>query len=167
MSFSKVNLLDLDLNPFKMIGKQWYLLTVGNSESYNTMTASWGQMGETWGVPTFTCMIRPSRYTYEFIEKDDYFTISFFGDEQKQALGFCGSHSGRDFDKAKETGLTPEFIDGTTTFAEANLVFICKKIYADNIESDLFLDKSKLKFYDSDPFHKLYIGEIIATYKKD
>ena len=87
------------------------LLTGGNMESFNTMTASWGQLGVLWNKNVLTCYIRPNRYTYEFVENGEFFTVSFLGEEYRKALAFCGSHSGRDCNKITETGLTPVELD--------------------------------------------------------
>ena len=107
MAFRKIDISELSFNPFDKIGKQWMLLTGGNKEKYNTMTASWGQLGVLWNKNVLTCYVRPTRYTYGYIEDNECYTASFLGEEFRNALSFCGSHSGRDCDKAKETGLTP------------------------------------------------------------
>ena len=124
MGFVKTDIYDLQFNPYKLIGKDWFLLTSGNKSEYNTMTASWGQTGVLWNMPVFTTVVRSNRKTFELIEKNEFFTISFFSEKYRSALSFCGSHSGRDCDKAKETGLTPCEIDGTTAFEEADMVFV-------------------------------------------
>ncbi|MDD6279252.1 MAG: flavin reductase [Ruminococcus sp.] len=166
MSFKKVDLSELSINPFNLIGKQWMLLTGGNMENFNTMTASWGQLGVLWNKNVLTCYIRPNRYTYEFVENGDFFTASFFGEEYREALKFCGAHSGRDCDKAKEAGITPAEFDGSVGFEEAQLVLVCKKLYSGGIREDAFLTDDGLyaKFYGSDPLHKAYIAEITAAY---
>ena len=156
----------LDFNPYKKIGKEWFLVTAGDESGWNTMTASWGFAGVMWGKNTFTTVIRPQRYTKEFIDKAEYFTISFFKEDYKKALSFCGSHSGRDCDKAKETGLTPIFTDGTTAFAEASMYFVCRKLYAQDMDISL-LDKECHKWYDKDAVHKAFIGEIVKAYVKE
>lgn len=166
MSMKKVDISTLDLNPFAAIGKDWALVTAGNAGSYNTMTVSWGGMGVIWGKNVFTAVIRPQRYTFEFIEREEYFTVSFFGGEQREALSFCGSHSGRDYDKAKETGLTPVEVDGTVGFSEAKLTLVCKKLYRHQLEKKDFLDNSNDKWYDND-YHYAYVGEICAAYVKE
>ena len=158
----------LDMNPFTKIGKDWALLTAGSKKKCNTMTVSWGGLGVLWGTPSATIYIRPQRYTREFIEKNELFTISFFKSEYKKILSFCGSHSGRDCDKAKETGLTPIEIDGTTSFEEAELILVCRKKYSQNMTADSFLDKSLLeKWYPNNDLHTVYIGEIITAYQND
>ena len=96
----------LTFNPFTSLSKDWALVSAGTPEKSNTMTVSWGMLGELWGKDVVTVFVRPQRYTYEFMEKYDNFTLSFFGSEYRRALSFCGSKSGRDFDKAEECGLT-------------------------------------------------------------
>ena len=107
MSFTEIKAEELKDNPFDLIGKQWMLITAGNEEKCNTMTASWGGVGIMWGKPTATAYIRDSRYTKEFVDREDYFTLAFFGEEHREALNLCGRVSGRDEDKIKEAGLTP------------------------------------------------------------
>ena len=163
-----IDIKSLEFSPFVKIGDEWALVTAGSSENYNTMTVSWGGLGVLWGVPSATIYIRPQRYTHEFVEKNELFTISFFKSEYKKTLSFCGSHSGRDCDKAKETGLTPIELDGTTSFEEAELILVCRKKYSQDMTADSFLDKSLLeKWYPNNDLHTLYIGEIIAAYQKD
>ncbi|MBQ1339826.1 MAG: flavin reductase, partial [Ruminococcus sp.] len=156
MSFKKINLSDLSFNPFSKIGKEWMLLTAGNKDSFNTMTASWGQLGVLWSRNVLTCYIRPNRYTLEFVEKSEYFTASFFGEEYRKALSYCGSHSGRDCDKVKETGLTPAEIGKTMTFAEADMVFVCRKLYTYDMQESGFVTDEGIaeQNYSSAPYHK-------------
>jgi len=169
MALRKIDISELSFNPFDKIGKQWMLLTGGNKEKYNTMTASWGQLGVLWNKNVLTCYIRPNRYTYEFIDKDECFTASFFGEEYRNALSFCGSHSGRDCNKAKETGLTPAEIDGCMTFAEAELVLVCRKLYSYDLQESGFLTDDGIpgKFFSSDPYHRAYISEIVGVYVRE
>lgn len=166
MQFKEFDPLSADINPFKLIGKDWTLITAGDETSYNTMTASWGGMGVMWGKNVIECVIRPSRHTINFVENSDFFTLSFFGEEYRDALKFCGANSGRDCDKAKETGLVPWYTDGTVAFEQANLVFVCRKLYAQELDTDLFTDKSCLKWYEKDGIHKAFVGEIVKAYKK-
>ena len=97
----------IDRNVFQLIGSDWMLITAGTPESYNTMTASWGGMGVLWGKNVCFCFIRPTRHTYQFIEKADVFSLSFFEERYRGALEICGTKSGRDIDKAAATGLIP------------------------------------------------------------
>ena len=167
MLFKETELACLQFNPFDLIGKDWFLLTAGDEFGYNAMTASWGGVGFIWRKNVFTCVVRPTRHTFSFIENADTYSICFFEESYRSALQFCGTKSGREFDKAKETGLTPCFIDGTTVFEEAKLVFVCKKLYAQPLDESAFVDKSLLELYDGEAFHKTYVGEIIKAYTKD
>lgn len=150
-------------NVFKMIDKDWMLVTASDREgkAFNTMTASWGGMGILWGKPVAFVFIRPQRYTYEFTEQSDRMTLSFFGGEQKEALKICGTKSGRDCDKIKEAGLTPVNVgEGLYSFEEATAVVQCRKIYADTVKKENMLDMSIMKNYQNNDFHKLYVCEI-------
>lgn len=166
MNFEELDLFAADINPFRLIGKEWMLITAGGNDSYNTMLASWGGLGVMWGKNVAECMIRPSRRTLGFVESNELFTLSFFDEEYREALNFCGTHSGRDYDKAKETGLVPWFTDGTTAFEQARLVLVCRKLYSQDIDTNLFIDKSCLKWYEKDGVHKVFVGEIVKAYIK-
>ena len=124
--FKTVEIKDLQFNPFTLIDKEWMLITAGNEQKCNTMTASWGGLGELWKHYVSFIFVRPQRYTLEFIEKEDYYSLCFFDESYRKALSFCGSHSGRDYDKCKETGLTPVFDEAAPYFAEAKIVLICR-----------------------------------------
>ncbi|MCD6578127.1 flavin reductase [bacterium] len=153
-------------NVFDLIGNKWMLITAGNKENFNTMTASWGGFGRLWNKNVATIYVRPTRYTYRFLEEEPSFTLSFFQKEHKDILKFCGSHSGRDHNKIKETGLTPLFIqDNLVGFKESYLIISCKKIYFDDLDPKNFLDKRINNEYEND-YHRIYIGEILNCYLK-
>ena len=164
---NKIDIKQLQGNAVSMFDDKWCLITAGNKDSYNTMTASWGAMGELWNKDVCFIFIRPQRYTLEFTEREEYFTLSFFSDEYKKALTFCGRNSGRDCDKAKETGLTPVEIDGSMSFEESEIVVVCKKLFSQDIDPEGFIDKSlDSKNYPDKDYHKMYVGEIVACYVK-
>lgn len=166
-NFKEINALELNQNSFKLIGKDWMLVTAGTEEKYNTMTASWGGVGILWNKNIAFSFIRPQRYTIEFMENNDYYTLSFFTDEYKKELTFCGRNSGRDCDKAKETGLTTLFNEQAPYFEQAKLVLVCKKLYVQDMTSDSFIDKSLIeKNYPNNDFHKVFIGEIVKVLTK-
>lgn len=167
MALKEIDIKSLEnLNPFSKIADEWFLVTAGAENRYNTMTASWGSLGTMWGKSVAVTVIRPQRYTKEFIDNNEYFTISFLKKGNKDILSFCGSKSGRDFDKEKETGLKPIFVDGTTTFEQAELVLVCRKVFAQDITPDSFLDKTIIdKWYPEKDFHTAYVGEIVKAYQ--
>ncbi len=165
MAFVQKDSKELTINPFTTIGDEWFLLTAGTPDNYNTMTASWGAMGVIWGSPSITAVVRTSRHTMPYMEENELFSVCVFDESYRKALQFCGTHSGRDYDKAKETGLTPAELDGTTVFAQAKLVFICEKAYTQMMEEAGFTDPANYeKWYSKDPMHKMYIGRIKAVY---
>lgn len=161
----KIDIKSLKESPVSLFNDRWCLITAGNKESYNTMTASWGAMGELWNKDVCFIFIRPQRYTYEFTEREEYFTLSFFPEQYRDALSFCGSKSGRKYDKAAKTGLTPMEIDGSMSFKESNLIIVCKKLAYQDIDPKGFIDSSiKPKCYPMKDYHRMYIGEIVSCY---
>lgn len=159
MSFKEISARELKENFIKDIADEWMLISAGNENGYNMMTASWGFMGEMWGADTAMCVVRPQRYTMPFIDKNDYFTLSFYGD-RKDIHKVCGSMSGRDVNKTELTGLTPVFADGTVYFEQARLVIVCKKQYVAPLEEKYFTDKQIIeKWYNGD-YHNMVFGKI-------
>lgn len=168
MEFKEIKAADLEFNPFTRIGSDWMLITAGDESKFNTMTASWGGAGVLWGKNVVTCYIRPQRYTKEFVDASDTFTLSFFGPGHRDALNLCGSVSGRDCDKAAEAGLTPYHTDGTTAFREAELILVCRKLYQDEMPPENFIAKENdAKWYPNHDYHTMYIGEIVKILKAD
>lgn len=167
-TFRKIDPAEINDNTFKLIGSNWMLITAGPADAYNTMTASWGGFGILWGKSICWCVIRPQRYTYEFMEKAENFTLSFFGEEYRKALEICGTKSGRDIDKAAATGLTPVSGEapGTTSFKEARMILECRKIYFQDIDPEHFLDPSIDKNYPQKDYHRMYIGEVVNCWVK-
>ena len=120
--FITISPYEMEGNPFQMIDKQWMLITAGNEEKANTMTASWGGLGVLWFKPVSFAFVRPTRYTYEFIEREDGYSLCFFDESYRNALKVCGTVSGRDRDKIAECGLTLRYEDGIPYFDEAETV---------------------------------------------
>ncbi|MBN1143603.1 MAG: flavin reductase family protein [Bacteroidales bacterium] len=166
--FKKTDPGSLQDNFFRLINDDWMLVSAGTLNGFNTMTASWGTTGILWNKPVAVCFIRPQRYTFEFAEKNDHFTLTFLGAEYKDALNFCGTNSGRNVDKIRKTGLQPiETPNGSVTFEQARLVLECRKLYADYFKEDNFLVKNLVeKNYRQKDFHKFFIGEIKACYQR-
>lgn len=163
----EINIEELQFNPFSKIGKEWFLITSGNREKYNTMTASWGFMGVMWNKNCIQAVVRPCRHTYGFLKENDTFTASFYSEKYREALAYCGSHSGSDVDKAKETGLTPVFDEPYVYFGEAELVICCKKLYVHDMSGGEFVTGLDKTFNAGDPAHCQFIGEIAKAYVRD
>lgn len=157
--FKEIKASEIKDNLINLISKEWALLTAGDNKAYNMMTVSWGFAGELWGNDAVCVFVRPQRYTLEFAEKSDYFTLSFYGDNKK-IHSICGKLSGRDIDKTKECSLTPIFDNNSVYFNEARLVLVCKKQYSDFIKKENFIDTEPLKNYENNDYHKMYIGKI-------
>ena len=160
MEFKKVSIRSIDQSAVRSLAEDWALVTAGTKDGFNTMTVSWGGLGEIWGKDAAFIFIRPQRYTFGFLEANDRFTISFFGGAQKKALALCGSKSGRDTDKVKEAGLTSVFDGDTTYFAEATLVLKCRKMAKYDLTPDGFLDDEVADNYDGTNYHRMFIAEI-------
>lgn len=167
MGFQKISVKELDYNVFHMLDDEWALVSAKKDGAVNTMTVSWGGAGILWGKEVATIYIRPNRYTKEFIDAGNMFTISFFGGDHKKELGYLGKVSGRDEDKIKTVGFHVEMIEDQPTFEESNLVFVCKKLYADTIKSECFLERElDEKWYPDEEYHTMYIAEIVSAYTK-
>ncbi len=162
----EIDVRQLKKSPVEMIANDWALLTAGNIGDWNTMTVSWGMVGELWGKDVVACFVRPQRHTFGYMENNDTFTLSFFGGNYKKELGICGSKSGRDTDKAKETGFIPISVEKSVTFEQAEVVFVLKKIAVDTIDKSGFIDESIMNNYAAGDFHKIYIGQIEKVYIK-
>ena len=157
-------------NSFDLIGKEWMLVTAGNKEKFNTMTASWGGIGWLWNKPVAFVFIRPERYTHDFIERESRLTLSFYKEDCRGILQFCGTKSGRDVDKVKETGLKHVALEsGAMTFSEARLTLDCRKLFKSPMTAADFIDKSILeKWYGPQPggsLHDVYVVEIEGVYE--
>lgn len=167
MAFKEIDIHTLQFNPFDKIGGQWMLVTAGDRAGSNTMTASWGGVGIMWGKPVATVYIRPQRYTKEFVDSNDLFTISFLPEDKREALNLCGSVSGRNVkDKWEQAGLHPYFdgegiLEETAAVEEADMIFVCRKLYAQEMYPECFTDtECDAKWYPQRDYHTMYIGEI-------
>ena len=165
--FEKIDIKDLAIKPFELIGDQWMLVTAGSLKSHNTMTASWGGVGIMWFNPVLTIYVRPQRYTKEFLDKSNYFTASFYDSQFKSVLQLCGTKSGREIDKSKATGLVPKKFGKSVAFEQAKLVIVCEKQYVQQISPDCFIDSKIIDTaYKNSDFHFMYIAKIVEAYRK-
>ena len=165
--FKKIRTEEIQDNVFKLIGKDWMLVTSGTPDNYNMMTASWGAAGVLWRKPIAITFVRPQRHTFGFLEKQPFFTLSFFPEEQRELLNICGTTSGRDLNKMNIDGLNAvETPSGSVAFEEARLVLECRKIYFDDIKPEFFQVFDIEKIYPAKDYHRFYIGEIIQAWEK-
>lgn len=157
MSFTSKN--------FAIWEKGWFVLTAGNfqEKKYNSMTVSWGTLGIMWNKPVVQVVIRPARYTLEFLEHSSDFTLCAFPENYRKSVNLLGSKSGRNSDKIKESGLTPckSSKVKAPSYIEANLVLECKKIYSDVMNPKGFLDPTIEQNYPLGDYHRIFFGEII------
>ena len=164
--FKTVEIKDLQFNPFTLIDKEWMLITAGDEKKYNTMTASWGGLGHMYNKPVAFCFINPTRYTYQLMENNDTYTLSFYTETYRDILNYCGTNSGRDKDKVKEAGLTPITTpSGSKAFSEAWMIIECRKMVSQSLIPEALHD-SQAKEKWGTQLHKMYIGEILNVWVK-
>ena len=170
----EISYKELAVNPMTMFGEEWFALAAGNEkDGANTMTIAWGHMGALWErgshanrLPTICVYVRPSRYTKELMDRERLFTLSLT--DNRKALGYIGSHSGRDGDKFAAAGLTPAYENGTVYCQDAKMVIVCRKLYQAPLKEEGFADKELIDFnYPLRDFHEMYIGEIIKVLIQD
>lgn len=161
MTFKEIQAEDFVYSTFKTIGKDWILVTAEKDGKANTMTASWGGLGVMWGKNVAYVVIRPQRYTKEFIDGADTLSLTVFDENYRKMLSYCGSVSGRDEDKIAKSGLTVAHENNTPYFNEAKIALLCKKLYAQEFKPECFIDQeSKEKWYPGADYHTMYIVEI-------
>lgn len=160
--FTEIKTTELKENPFDLVGAQWLLVTAAKEDgSCNTMTASWGGLGVMWGKDVAFIVIRPQRYTKEFIDESDTLSLSVLPKGRMQDYAYLGRVSGRDENKIEKTGLTVAYDEKTPYFEDSRLVLICRKLFAQPYTPDAFLDKTLLdRWYPEADYHTMYICEI-------
>ncbi len=166
--FKEVDVKCFTCNIFQKMGTEWMAITAGSPESYNTMTAAWGGIGVFVGKNVATAYIRPQRYTKEFVDNNEIFTLSFLGAEYKKAHAIIGKKSGRDGDKVAEAGLTGIEIAGSMAFEESEIIMVCKKLYVGDMHAEGFCNDADLeRWYPNRDIHTMYIGEITNIFVKE
>ncbi|MDO4321735.1 MAG: flavin reductase [Lachnospiraceae bacterium] len=159
--FKEIKASELKENTFDLIGKQWLLVTAEKEGKCNTMTASWGGLGVMWGKDVAFIVIRPQRYTKEFIDDSSTLSLSILPEGHKEEYGYLGRVSGRDENKIEKVGFSVAHDGETPYFEESKLVLICEKLFAQPYTPDAFLDKEIIeKWYPDEDFHTMYICEI-------
>lgn len=155
-------------NFIRLIGKDCMLVASGTMERFNVMTANWGGVGYAWGKPAAFMFIRPERYTYEFLQANDTFTMSFLGEAHRDVHKICGARTGRDVDKVKLAKLHPfASPTGNILFEEAQIILECRKLYSDLLKPENFIDKTiPTEWYGPDKggYHRLYTAEILTAW---
>ncbi len=166
MQASPIEPMEFCCRPFELLQQQWLLLTAGENTpgGYNTMTVAWGGFGILWNKPVAQIFVRPTRFTYGFLERFPSFTLCAFPDADHKKLSYCGAHSGKDVDKIKQTGLTPVASQtiGAPGFAEAELILECRKIYAFDIDPAHTIDNPISEHYPQKDYHRCYFAQILA-----
>lgn len=160
----KIALSDWTGNLTELLEKRWALLTVADGEGCNPMTVSWGGVGRLWNLPVATVYVRPQRYTKGLMDAEPYFSLTFLPEELHDIVALCGSKSGRDIDKVKESGLTVLKDEKAPYFAQGELTFICRKLYEQDVKSKCFVDPAvDEKNYPQKDYHRMYVGEILSV----
>lgn len=160
MAVKEISPFDFNESAFRVIGKDWLLITGEYEGKSNAMTASWGGLGILWGKPVAYIFIRPTRYTKEFVDKAEGLSLSVFPEEYRKMMNYFGTVSGRDEDKIKKAGLTVCHDNGRTYFDEARVTMLCRKLYAQPLASEFFVDKSCDEKWYKDDYHTMYVVEI-------
>ena len=145
---------------FSLFDKKWALLSAGEKGSFNAMTVSWGGLGTLWGKSVATVYVRTSRYTHEFMDREPFFTLSFFPEQCRDRLLFLGTKSGRDMDKMKDSGLEALACPGGVTYREAELTLVCRKLFMERLDPAKMDRELREKLYAHDAPHDMYIGEV-------
>lgn len=166
--FHEIAPSDISDNPFTLIGQDWMAVTAAAKGRVNAMTASWGGLGILWGLPVATVYIRPQRYTRELIDESASFSLSVLDESHRPTLSYLGSVSGRDADKIEVSGLTVDYEGQTPYFAEARLVFICRKLYRQALEPEDFVDPVlSHQWCPEGDYHIMYVGAVEKLLRRE
>lgn len=181
--FEEINIYNFSFNLFDYIDNKWALIVVGNEKENNCMTVSWLSFGILWNYPIVNIYVRPTRFTYQLLEKFDAFSVSFFNEKYRDKLEYCGTRSGRNENKIEKCnfnlnyfsfqGQNDNFLNnsGLNEYAkipyiyESEIVFLCKKIYYQDLDNKNFLIKEIESNYNKNDYHRLYIGKILKLLK--
>lgn len=153
--------MEFDTDIFSQFNDKWALLSAGPKDKHNTMTISWGGMGTLWFKPVVTVYVKPCRYTYEFMNENEFFTVSFYPEKYRDALTLMGSKSGRDINKDAAAGLTVRDLGDAVTYEEAEVTLLCKKIYYQDMDPENMPAEVVQQNYTVDKPHRIFIGEVV------
>ena len=146
---------------FSQFNDKWALLCAGTKDYFNAMTISWGGMGTLWSRDVVTVYVKPVRYTWQYMEKNDYFTVSFYPEKYRHDLSIMGSKSGRDCDKVALTALTPKALANGVTFEQAEATIVCRKIYWQDLDRGAMPPEVAATYYKTEEPHRMYVGEVV------
>jgi Conserved protein/domain typically associated with flavoprotein oxygenases, DIM6/NTAB family len=167
MSLHKIDLKTMTPEVFRVFGTNNALLTAGDRSACNTMTVGWCGLGRVWNLPACTVYVRPERYTWSFMEKQDFFTLSVLPAADHDKMVFCGTKSGRDTDKLGACGLSVQYGEGDAPLiAQAEWALVCRKLYAQDLKPEFVLDSRVDRFYQGEGWHRMYVGEVVEAYAK-
>ena len=159
--------MEFNTEIFSQFDKKWALLSAGPMDAHNTMTISWGSLGTLWGKPIVTVYVKPIRFTHKFLNENEYFTVSFLPEEYRQALMKMGGITGRHHtDKDAAAGLTAKDLGEAVTYEEAELTFLCRKVFWQDMITTHMPSEIVEEYYTPDEAHTLYIGEVVDIIKK-
>jgi len=166
---TQISYTQLSEEAMKQLSKNGAFLTSKYNEEINTMTISWASLGTIWAKPIMTIAVRYSRHSYNLIDNANQFTVSIpeFG-QLKEQLAFCGSKSGRDYNKFEKCGFKAKKAKEVETpiIDKCSIHFECKIIYKQAMEPGLIDESIKKTYYSANnDYHVLYYGEIVACYK--
>lgn len=141
------------------------LVSAGADGKPNAMTIGWGTIGIIWNKPIFTVLVRPSRYTYRLLEQSDSFTVCVPAKEMREVVNFCGTRSGRDYDKFQECGLTTlsALRIGTPGIAGCPVVYECQVVHTNDVIPANLAQEIQTRAYPGGDFHRIYYGEILTV----
>lgn len=158
--------MNFNTDIFTCFDKEWALVTAGTKDSFNTMTVSWGGLGTLWSRPVATVYVKPIRYTHQFLDENEYFTVSFYGEECKKALGVLGTLSGKDTNKVEMVNFHPVQLEKGMTFKEAEMTLVCRKLYRQDLDKNLMSEEVVEHYYSTEAEHTMYIGEVVEIIQR-
>lgn len=166
MTRKTIDIYQWQVKPHHLWDKQWLVLTSGDIHAgkYNSMIVGWGGLGTMWNKPFALVLVRPQRYTFEFMEKFDTFTLSALPEKYRKDLDIIGTQTGRDMNKLTATGLSPipSIMVSAPGLDEADLIIECRKSYWHDLNPSHFLISSIAQQYPRQDYHRVYYGEILS-----
>lgn len=163
-----IDLTQLRVDIHNLWNRQWFILTAGDFKQgdFNAMTVSWGSLGTLWNIPFTQVFVRPTRYTYTFMERYRTFTLCVLPESHRKAAQLLGSRSGRDGDKIADSGLTPVAASSVEApiYDEAELALECRQLYAQDMDPQAFMDPRIDAHYEAKDYHRIYFGQVLAAH---